>query len=216
MLDSKNLIFDLDGTLWDALDCVVSGWNRVLEDMGRANAQFEREDLSPYVGKSRPDIFRALFPMLSDEEKAAFNKEATEAMLASIQHDGAKIYHGIKETIDSLHQRDYTLAIVSNCQIGYIDLFLEQTQTTDIFIDQECYGATLKPKSENITALMARNNMKDAIYIGDTRTDQAAAAEAGLPFIFCSYGFGELDYSLPWLASIRKPTILSDLIAQGV
>ena len=30
----------------------------------------------------------------------------------------------------------------------------------------------------------------DAVYIGDTQGDLEASRKAGIPFIFCTYGFG--------------------------
>ena len=38
---------------------------------------------------------------------------------------------------------------------------------------------------------MTRNNIKKAIYVGDTVKDQEAANEAGIEFIYAKYGFGK-------------------------
>jgi len=199
---SKNLIFDLDGTLWNSIQCVVDGWNSVLRSMDRSDAQFTFEDLRPLVGKSRVDIFASLFDKLSEEELQKLDEGANEAMFQEIRTQGAEIYPKVHEVTAQLMNAGYTLAIVSNCQVGYIDLFLDQTKLHNSFIDQECWGATLRPKSDNILSLMARNEMTDAIYIGDTRTDQIAARDAGTPFIFASYGFGEVDKEDPVFKTI--------------
>jgi len=202
-MKTKNLIFDLDGTLWNSIQCVVDGWNTVLRSMDRSDAQFSFEDLRPLVGKSRIDIFASLFDNLSEEELQKLDEGANEAMFHEIRKQGALIYPMVHEVTEQLIKEGFTLAIVSNCQVGYIDLFLDQTKLHNSFIDQECWGATLRPKSENILSLMARNGMTDAIYIGDTRTDQIAARDAGTPFIYASYGFGEIDESDPILKTIK-------------
>lgn len=203
LVKSKNLIFDLDGTLWDSISCVVAGWNKVLESMDRVDAQFTFDDLKPLVGKSRVDIFDSLFDSLSEEELKTLDAGANDGMFAEIKARGAIIYPKVHETIDKLLDSDYTLAIVSNCQVGYIDLFLDQTKLHDSFVDQECWAATMRPKSENILSVMRRNKMEDAIYIGDTRTDQIAASEAAVPFIYASYGFGEVDENAPIYKTIN-------------
>ena len=38
---------------------------------------------------------------------------------------------------------------------------------------------------------MKRNNLRHAVYVGDTAGDERSARAAGLPFIFAAYGFGQ-------------------------
>ena len=49
------------------------------------------------------------------------------------------------------------------------------------------------PKSENIKLIIERNNLKNAIYVGDTELDMEAAFAAGIPFVFAEYGFGNAN-----------------------
>ena len=37
---------------------------------------------------------------------------------------------------------------------------------------------------------MKRNDIKRAIYVGDTIKDKKAAEYANIPFVYASYGFG--------------------------
>ncbi len=39
---------------------------------------------------------------------------------------------------------------------------------------------------------MKRNNLKKSIYVGDTKGDFEASKFAGIPFIYASYGFGQV------------------------
>ena len=66
----------------------------------------------------------------------------------------------------------------------------------DIFVDSECFGKTQKSKAENIAAICQRNDLKDAVYIGDTEGDRLAAMKAGVGFIHASYGFGRVSESV--------------------
>ena len=46
---------------------------------------------------------------------------------------------------------------------------------------------------------MQKNNITNAIYIGDTQGDFDACKIAGIPMIFASYGFGSVqnpDYTI--------------------
>lgn len=57
--------------------------------------------------------------------------------------------------------------------------------------DTECFGATGRPKGDNIRLVMERNGLEKCLYVGDTAMDQEAAGKAGIPFVFASYGFGQ-------------------------
>lgn len=59
--------------------------------------------------------------------------------------------------------------------------------------DHECFGNTGMNKGENIKLLLERNNLDDAVYVGDTQGDYEAAVFAGIPFIFAGYGFGSVE-----------------------
>ena len=58
-------------------------------------------------------------------------------------------YPGVADTIKELSKRT-KLMIVSNCQSGYIELFLRKTGLEPYITDTECYGDTGKNKDENI------------------------------------------------------------------
>ena len=39
---------------------------------------------------------------------------------------------------------------------------------------------------------MKNHNITDAVYVGDTQGDLDAAELAGMPFIYCAFGFGQV------------------------
>ena len=53
---------------------------------------------------------------------------------------------------------------------------------------------------------MARHGIESACYIGDTQGDLDAAELAGIPFIYCAYGFGAVDH--PWKTIDRFEDLL--------
>ncbi len=174
------LIFDLDGTLWDSRETVIKAWNEVL------NKNMTIDDLNHLMGKITPDIAKELNESLETTIKCLRKENEF------IKQIGGKLYPDIIKTLKEL-SKDYYLYIVSNCDVGYIESFLEYYKITNLFKDIESYGNTNKFKSDNIKLLMKRNNIKEAIYIGDTINDLDAAYNNNLKFIYCSYGFGELD-----------------------
>ena len=55
-----------------------------------------------------------------------------------------------------------------------------------------CFGQTQVPKNESIRLLMERNHLQDVVYVGDTSGDFDACQKADVPFIYASYGFGDI------------------------
>ena len=73
-----------------------------------------------------------------------------------------------------------------------MNAFFKAHNLKSYFKDYECSGNTGLPKSENIKLIIERNNLKDAIYVGDTELDMEATFAAGIPFVFDEYGFGNV------------------------
>ena len=144
--------------------------------MGKNKAQFTDEF---FVGVKK------------DEADSLINEIFAHEQEYLIEH-GANMYEGVMETLKEL-KKDYALAIVSNCQTGYLNAFLTHYGLNDFFTDTECAGSSPLSKGENIKLLFERNGFEKAIYVGDTKSDENASKEAQLPFVYASYGFGEVD-----------------------
>ncbi|MEG1617019.1 MAG: HAD family hydrolase [Bacteroidales bacterium] len=185
------LIFDMDGTLWDALDSYVWIWNEGFRQLN-INRTFTREDLIGLMGKQPDEIIEKC---IEGNEKANVTKvyekvfglqEKTMLLL------GGKLYEGVREGIAALSEK-YKLMLLSNCERYGINQFLEYTQLTPYFTDTLTFGETRLPKALNMQLLKARHQLKDPVYIGDTDSDRIQTEAAGLPFIFVEYGFGHTD-----------------------
>ncbi|MNC58677.1 Phosphoglycolate phosphatase [compost metagenome] len=111
-----------------------------------------------------------------------------------LAEQGGRLFEQLEEVLKVLSAK-YKLFIVSNCQAGYIEAFYKYHQLQKYFADFENPGRTGLSKGENIKLVMERNNLKNPVYVGDTEKDLKAARDAGIPFVFASYGFGEVsDY----------------------
>ena len=94
-------------------------------------------------------------------------------------------------------RRSYALIIVSNCQDGYIQDFLDFADMRGLFGDFESAGGTGLSKGENIKLVIERNSIDRAVYVGDTQGDLDSADFAGIPFIRAAYGFGQMNRPVP-------------------
>ncbi|AIQ30602.1 HAD family hydrolase [Paenibacillus sp. FSL P4-0081] len=187
-----SIIFDLDGTLWDSSDVVVAGWNSVLSNYQGVVNGVTKEDLQGIMGLQVDEAGRKLFPNIDEDTRQRILRECCEVECLSLAKQGGRLYEGLEEVLRALSAK-YKLFIVSNCQAGYIEAFYEYHQLQKYFIDYENPGRTGLSKVENIKLVMERNHLSSPVYVGDTEGDRRAAGITGIPFVYASYGFGEVS-----------------------
>lgn len=187
----KGLIFDMDGTLWDSTENVAGAWDKVVQEYGYPRT-VTTEDVKSIMGKSMDIIEEILFSKWTGEKRAALMKACCDNENDFLREHGAELYPKLRETLEAL-KKEYHLYIVSNCQSGYIEAFLDHYKMWDLFEDIECFGNNLLPKGQNIRLIADRNQLTHAAYVGDIQGDYDATMEAGLPFIHAAYGFGKID-----------------------
>lgn len=200
----KDIIFDVDGTLWDTTDVVAKAWNKAVEKTKVNREAITGDLLKKEFGKPMNVIADDLFPELDEETKQEIMRVCCEYEHGFLEAACTEemLYEGVRETFAALAKR-CRICIVSNCQCGYIELFLQKTGLEDCVTDIECYGNTLKSKGENIKAVVLRNHLEDPVYVGDTAGDYEASVEAGVPFILAAYGFGDAA-DVPAIGSIKE------------
>ena len=98
--------------------------------------------------------------------------------------------------------------IVSNSSYNsYIESFLNNGNMKDYFKDYIAAGRLSLLKGEAISKIIKDNDIKDAIYVGDTYKDMISAKEAKIPFIQCLYGFSEdldCNYKIKNIYDLRE------------
>lgn len=185
------IIFDIDGTLWDSSKPVLESWNMAICDTVGPDKQISAEFLSGLFGLPMNKIAEALFPNKSPEEQIRLGEICFDYENKYLETHPGILYPGVTDALSAL-ARKYKLYIVSNCQSEYIKVFLKTSGLAPFIQDCLCYGDTKTSKGQTIRTLMQKNNLKDVIYVGDTQGDANACKEADIPFIFVTYGFGEV------------------------
>jgi phosphoglycolate phosphatase len=191
-LSVDSIIFDLDGTLWDSTTVCFDAWESVINNFSHLDISISPTDIKSIAGTQHDLIFPTLFPHLTTKQCIELTHLCGQQELVFIKKHGAQLFDGVVETIKTF-SAECPLFIVSNCQSGYIEVFLDYYQLDKFFTDFECSGRTLKSKSLNIKSIVDRNNLKTPIYVGDTQGDSEAAYENRIPFIYATYGFGRAD-----------------------
>jgi phosphoglycolate phosphatase len=188
------LIFDLDGTLWDTNATCADAWNRVLARLGIAYRLITEADVRGVAGQPHIEAVRQVFAGLSEGQIARLAEETQGEDNRAVAQFGGFLFPGVREHVPGLRAR-LPLLIVSNCQRGYIEIFLESSGLGEHFVDFECWGNTGRSKADNLGALIARNRLRAPWFVGDTSGDHQAACENRVPFVYASYGFGQVEHS---------------------
>lgn len=204
------VLFDLDGTLWDATHVTAKIWPGVLANHPDIHRAIDLATVQQYMGKTNAELATLLFPELPFEAGYALMMEACVMENKLLTEEGGILYPALLETL-SILAKSHPLGIISNCQSGYIEAFLTHHKATHLFVDHICSDDTGKPKGENIRLLADRNDFQNPVYIGDTMGDATAAKEAGCDFIWASYGFGTVSKEM-YTAVVATPMELVQLL----
>ena len=192
-MNYESLIFDIDGTLWDSRALVAEGYNAQLMEEGLEHLCVDAERLKSLFGKVMTEIADILFETIPAPERYALLERCMERENQHLHESECKIgYPRVLETIREL-AKNHRLFIVSNSQSGYPQLCMEKLGLTPYIRDHLCFGDTGTSKGKTIRTLMARNNIENCAYVGDTQGDYEATVEADVPFIWASFGFGNPD-----------------------
>ena len=184
------VIFDLDGTLWDSAVSVAESWNMEIERVTGMPSNISPDDIRRNMGKTMNDIADDLMGSFPPDERYALARKCEVFENAYITEYGGELFPGVRETLGNLRDAGVPMAVVSNCQEGYIPAFIESMDMAEYFVDYEEWGRSGLLKADNIRLVMERNGMDKAVYVGDIQKDADASAEAGVPCIWAYIGTG--------------------------
>ena len=122
------IIFDVDGTLWDAADPMAAGWTGVMREHFDPDFYVDGDMIRPILGRTPAELAEALMPKVPPEKGEEIFHVLSDGALLTISEAATDVFDGFRETLPELAER-YRLFIVSNCDAGYIEMFLKVTGT---------------------------------------------------------------------------------------
>ncbi len=117
------IIFDLDGTLWDATEQMLPAWNRVLKRY-TSRQPMTLEEVRSYMGKTVEEIAAAALPTVPEEQRVAiFNQCCIEELPWLTEHPGT-IYPQVPQVLRQLAQ-NLLYILSATARTDYIQTFLQ-------------------------------------------------------------------------------------------
>ena len=182
------VIFDIDGTLWNASAASAKGWNLALESMG-LHQRVNPEQIASVAGYTYATCMDILLPGLRETHPRLFDI-INDCETKAVTRDGGEFYPGALDGIIRL-QNDRKIFLVSNCQEWYLRVFLDFSGLRAVVSGVDCHGMSGLRKEEMFSRMMREYSLGNPVYVGDTAGDEEAAALANIAFIHAAWGFGK-------------------------
>lgn len=199
----NNIIFDLDGTLIDSRNEIISTYRQVFEQIP-PHISVDPNNLN--FGATLQNVLASVYGSnneLIDSAKSLFSSIYDVSTYAD-----TTIYEGVYTTLDSLKRNGYDLHIATNKRYGPTMQILKKKDLSKFFSHiaaNEMHPGVTLSKLQMIELIMKRVPFSDGFMVGDSETDIEAGKEAGLYTIGVSYGY---DSELRLMN--KKPTALLD------
>ncbi len=185
------ILFDLDGTLIDTNELIISTYLHTLEKY--YPSKYQREDVLPFLGPTLHEAFGSINPDLVEEmvlEYRAFNIANHDELVTE--------FAGVFETMQSLKDKGYKLGIVTTkrhdvtlkgLRLMDLERFFEVVVTYD-------HVSKTKPDPEPIFKALEQldSTPEETMMVGDNYHDILAGKNAGTVTAGCAWSIKGRDY----------------------
>ena len=192
--DGWTIVFDLDGTLVNTAPDLLDALNHVLVEAGLKPVDLPT--ISTMIGNGAKAMIVKGMAAQGAEPDADRMDALFDQFLAYYEDHiavGSRPFENALDALQTLTNEGAILAVCTNKRQGSTDRLLDALQISENFA--AIVGADSvpdrKPHGDHIllTVDRAGGNRSRAIMVGDSRTDERAARNAGLPFVFVPFGY---------------------------
>lgn len=218
-MNTRLVIFDLDGTLLDTIGDLAASCNVVLERHDLPRHTYE--EYCGFVGNGILRLVERAIPetLRTPERVAAVRRDFVAYYTEHIDRY-TRPYDGIPALLAELSGRGVRLAVASNkFQTGTEKLvrrFFGNLRFDAVLGQRE--GVPLKPDPAVVREILGRTGCLpgETLYVGDSGVDMQTAAAAGIRSVGVSWGFrsrSELEEAGAWRI-VDRPAEIGALVQQ--
>ena len=190
----RAVIFDLDGTLVESAPDLHAAAARLLEERG--HEPLPLATVRGFVGQGVPRLVERLLRAVGEEPDEAALAAAIDRFRAIYGADPARLSHpnrGAREALGALAARGLALGVCTN-KPEEISRRLLAALGLDRHLGAVVGGDTteaLKPDPAPVRLVLERLGAApaEALYVGDSETDEETARRAGLDFALFTGGY---------------------------
>jgi len=193
------LVFDLDGTLVETAPDLHAALNHTLVQKNLGPVAIET--IRMMIGEGAKALIRkGLAHHGAKIDETELEEQLWPSFLNYYQKNITRLSHAYPGCVDCLKRLTRSKAKLAVCT-NKAQMLAEHVLAgveLDHYFAATVGGDALavkKPDGAHILETIARSggDPKRAIMIGDSQTDERAARDAGLPFVFVSFGYGTLS-----------------------
>ncbi len=173
----KAVLFDLDGTLFDSLGLLLSGYKHAVKEL--LGVETRDEDWMPLIGLPLPEQMARLSEDKKDELVKVYRR-----FYAKHHDELLRIYPGARETVEELSRRGLLLGAVTSKKTSFARRGLEHFGVLGYFqaVVGEDEVTRHKPAADPVLCALEMLDVKpdEALMIGDAPFDIQSAHAAGV------------------------------------
>jgi len=190
-LNTKLVLFDLDGTLVDTAPDFVISLNNILKKYGRDVLDFDR--IRSFVSEGSAKFTEIGFGITQDDPNfQMYRNEFLQEYKNNLINESS-IFNGIDSVINYLKDSNIAFGIVTNKPFDYalplVNYFKELSGSKVLICPDHLKES--KPSPEGILLACKKIGVipSNTVYIGDHPNDLIAGKRAGTKTIGCLYGY---------------------------
>lgn len=186
------LIFDWDGTLMDSAAHITQCMRNAIQLVG-VESRTDQE-IRHIIGLGLDEAIRALYPQAPASLIRTIADEYRQEFLVRTTH-GSELFAGARETLCTLAEQGYDLAVATGKSRRGLDKVLDETGLRELFSITRCADETRsKPHPQMLEEILTDYDAAphDALMIGDSEYDLHMALAIGMDSLAVSYGVHDL------------------------
>ena len=187
-MSQKLIIFDMDGTLVNSSLTIANAINYVREKLGYE--PMTQEYILTRVNDHTLNPAQTFYHTKKFESK---HEKWFSEYYTQYHERELVLYDGVKELLQTLQEKGYTLAVATNAYRSSTIESLTYLGIYDYFSSIACYDDVPqgKPNPEMLYKILEETNItkESALFIGDGARDEMASKRANIPYIMVDWGF---------------------------